>query len=88
MRTHFRQANLEATMADQSVRATVTVRLDVYVGDRHAQVQDTETVDLTDLVRLRKEPIARHMMPMRLEQAAGAIARSMLERTGLGGSDG
>lgn len=84
------QANLEATMAEQSVIATVTVRLDVHVGERHAQVEEAASVELTDLVRLRREPISLHMMPMRVEQAAGATARSLLDRAGLaaGGTDG
>lgn len=74
-------------MAEQLVIATVSIRIDVHAGEAHAQVQDGATVDLTDLVRLRKEAIARHMMPMRVEQAAGSIARSLLERAGLGGAN-
>lgn len=68
----------------ERVTATVAVSFDVAVNGREAALSpETLTVDLTDLFRSKKDPLARHMMPMKIEQAAGDVSRRMLARLGV-----
>lgn len=71
-------------MTSERVRATVSVALAVEANGKQASISpESLVVDLTDLVRKRNDALARHMMPMRIEQAAGVVARRMLAELAL-----